>query len=156
MIKSSSTKLVLENFSELTYFFTRINDPCCFIVIELIMNILGPLALDGSVSERLGCGWAVVNPFLGGSMSNGNICLLGGSPRHLLELKGNRAAILIDQLAKHGSLSQLSFTIWHLEGPLRKALPLCIKENQIVGAHTSIAGLRSNTINHYGGWLSCP
>ena len=78
MIKSSSTKLVLENFSELTYFFTRINDPCCFIVIELIMNILGPL--DGSVSERLGCGWAVVNPFLGGSMSNGNICLLGAPP----------------------------------------------------------------------------
>jgi hypothetical protein len=85
------------------------------------MNILGPL--DGSVSERLGCGWAVVNPFLGGSMSNGSICLLGGSPRlarRILELKGNRAAILIDQLTKHGSLSQLSFTIWRLEGLLRQ------------------------------------
>ena len=146
-IKSSSTKLVLDNFSELTYFFTRINDPCCFIVIELIMNILGPL--DGSVSERLGCGWAIVNPFLGGSMSNGSICLLGGSPRRLLELKGNRAAILIDQLAKHGSLSQLSFAIWRLEGLLSRAIPLCIKENQIVGAHTSIAGMRSTTINHF-------
>jgi len=146
-IKSSSTKLVLDNFSELTYFFTRINDPCCFIVIELIMNILSPL--DGSVSERLGCGWAVVNPFLGGSMSNGSICLLGGSPRRLIELKGNRAAILIDQLAEHGSLSQLSFKIWRLKGLLSRALPLCIKENQIVGAHTSIAGLRSTTINHF-------
>ena len=32
---------------------------------------------------------------------------------------------------------------------LSRALPLYIKENQIVGAHTSIAGLRSTTINHF-------
>lgn len=148
-IKSSSTKIVLENFNELTYFFTRVHDPYCFIVIELIMNILSPL--NGSISGRLGCGWAIVNPFLGESKSNGRICLFDGSPRRLLELKGSRASIL-EQLTKQNkatSASVVSFTIWRLEGLMSRAIPQCIKENQIVGAHTSIAGLRRTTVNYF-------
>ena len=149
IIKICSTMIVLENFNELVYFFTRINDPYHFIVIELIMNIRSPL--NGSISGRLGCGWAVIDPFLGENKTHDRVSLLDGSPRRLLELKGNRAAIL-DQLAKQDRrkkrASVLSFTIWRLQGSLRIALPLCIKENQIVGAHTSVTGLRTTTINY--------
>lgn len=146
-IQKSSSKIVFENFNELTYFFTRINDPNCFLVIELVMNILSPLS--GGISGRVGCGWAILNPYVGELKSTGKICLYEGSPKRLLECKGNHTAIE-NHLAKHNkrTTSSVSFTIWRSES-LSKTLPLCLKENQIVGAHTPIAGLRSTTINYF-------
>jgi hypothetical protein len=146
-IQSSSSKIVFENFNELTYFFTRINDPNCFIVIELVMNILSPLS--GGVSGRVGCGWAILNPYVGELKSTGKICLYEGSPKRLLECKGNHTAIE-NHLAKHNkaTTSVLAFSIWRCES-LSKTLPHFLKENQIVGAHTPIAGLRCATINYF-------
>lgn len=145
-IQKSSSKIVFENFNELTYFFTRINDPNCFIVIELVLNILSPLS--GGISGRVGCGWAIINPYVGELKSTGKICLHEGSPKRLLECKGNHTAIE-NHLTKHNkTTSVVSFTIWRSES-LSKTLPLCLKENQIVGAHTPIAGLRSTTINYF-------
>jgi hypothetical protein len=145
-IQRSSSKIVFENFNELTYFFTRINDPNCFIVIELVMNILSPLS--GGLSGRVGCGWAILNPYVGELKSTGKFCLYEGSPKRLLECKGNHTAIQ-NHLAKHNkATSVLAFTIWRCES-LSKTLPDCLKENQIVGAHTPIAGLRCATINYF-------
>lgn len=149
-IKTSTKRIPIDNLNELTYFQTRINDPNCFIVVELVMAILSPL--DGSVSRRYGCGWALVNPFfLDLAMSTGKIGLYSGSPRDLLQLKGSGSSIQKELLIKQraGTTSAMvTYTIWR-PTDLGLSLASCIKENQIVGAHTPIAGLRSTSINYF-------
>ena len=66
-----------------------------------------------------------------------------------MELNGNGSAIL-KQLDANNKASKtaslLSYTIWRPHG-LGAVLASCVKENEIVGAHTQIAGLRSTTIH---------
>lgn len=145
-VKSSTKKLPVDNLNELVYFNSSIRDSKdCFAVVELVVTTLN--ALDDSVARRYGCGYALIHSFLPviDQCQNKTTHLFAGSPRDLLQLKGNGA--LLDQLAKKATASTLSYALWRPEGLL--GLTSCLKENCIVGAHVPILGLRLTTISYF-------
>eukprot|EP00956_Cyclotella_meneghiniana_P014371 scaffold21503_cov56-Cyclotella_meneghiniana.AAC.2 len=147
--------LSLSNLNELVYFQTRVNDPNSVLVCELVASLLDPFG-DG-IEKRFGCGFAIIGPFIdtenddGSSqrdpIKSGSICIYDGSPRELLSMKGQGISIF-QQLRKQETKSRLSFKVWlcsSIGDVIRSASIL--QENEIVGAHTMIAGLALTTID---------
>jgi hypothetical protein len=112
---NNSFELPMSNLNELVYFQTSINDPNCFIVIELVTTTRNPINED--VDKRFGSGWAIIKPFLDERLvqendiviSSGEVKIFQGTPRELLQLKGDTASILKQLEQKNSSLS---FQIW--------------------------------------------
>ncbi|KAL3785924.1 hypothetical protein HJC23_008119, partial [Cyclotella cryptica] len=145
-LKSGKSDILsqIKNFNELVYFQTKVYDPNCFVVIELVVSLYDHF--DDSVEKRYGCGFALISPFFLELTYAGSTNVYAGSPRELLKLRGDRS--IFEQLRKQESKSELSYQVWRCDniGEVLKSSNI-IKENQIVGARTRIAGLDNTAVN---------
>ena len=111
----------VRNLNELMYFQSSVdNDPNRLAVIELVTTTFD--SFTGSVASRYGCGWALISPFHIVEKNKEEtrftrITVFEGTPRELLSLKGDGAAILrqLNMKKIEGEPSVISYRIWRLE-----------------------------------------
>lgn len=120
---STHVSFPARNLNEMMYFQSKIQDRNCFAVLELVMTTYD--SFNGSVASRYGCGWALLKPFLptygtkgnsqlDGIISTGKINVYAGTPKDLLSMKGDGAAVLKQLTNKKVDqpVSIVSYKIW--------------------------------------------
>mmetsp|Transcript_34093 Transcript_34093/g.50049 ORF Transcript_34093/g.50049 Transcript_34093/m.50049 type:complete len:1438 (+) Transcript_34093:97-4410(+) len=129
--------------NELVYFQSKIMDPNCFAVIELVATKHD--LQQQKITGQYACGWALMKPFvcdtstmnLNKQKSEGESILslnvIGGTPRKLLTMKRDS----IDEIGdKRVATINISFSKIQLE-------PNLVQENEIIGADCPVAGLQT-------------
>lgn len=124
--EATNIPISVKNFNEIMYFQSRIRDPNCFAVIELVMSTFD--SVSDEVSNRYGCGWTIINPFefevdkehqsndIGSCklITSGNLCVYRGSPRELVTKKGDGKDVL-----KHFNSTKMDtfipYKLWNFE-----------------------------------------
>lgn len=132
------------DYAEVLYLITRIVDPSCIGVVELVCNRID--TKKGMIVAQYGCGWSMINLFqqpFPGDISEGpenilatSVPIYSGSPRDLV-LDADIKTLL--SRLKGSAGSKLFFRIFSH----RKLVPTgrLLSENELVGRYDVIAGL---------------
>lgn len=107
----SESLVQINNFNELVYFQTKVCDSNCFVVIELVVTLYNHYG--DAVEKRYGCGFALISPFLSELPCAGSTYMYEGSPRELLNLRGDGS--IFEQLRKQETKLVLSYQVWRCE-----------------------------------------
>jgi hypothetical protein len=137
------------DYSEIIYLLTRIADPSCIGVVELVCNEID--TSKSIIAMQYGCGWAMINIFMqpfpadiaegADNVVSTSVSIFSGSPRDLV--LDNDIGTLTTRL-KEIPGSKLYFRIYS-HRKLTSAARL-ISENEIIGKFDVIAGLNAKDV----------
>lgn len=137
------------DYNEIIYMITRIVDPSCIGVVELVCNKID--SKKNLIVAQYGCGWSILNLFMQpfpADIAEGpenavslSVPIYFGSPRDLV--LDNDTKTLMTRL-KEIPASKLYFRLFSH----RKLIPMArlVSENQLIGKYELVAGLMLKSV----------
>ena len=134
------------NLNEIVYFRSKIVDPTCYCVIELVATEYWP---GKSTPARLyGCGWSLINPFTT-EVADGITFVHHGTPNRLLRISQSELESLFNCSPVQSSI-KYDTSKYEILNKIQSKLQL-FDHNEIIGAIDTVPGFSKQYIEYPDG-----